>query len=115
MHRLMFVSLEFSAGTFSGNGVYARSQAGASCVVRSIIAISLPCQMIAHLQVRSLCQQQCDLLVLSGKPTGYSAPPQTEGAKQLIQVTYVHSVLSARSVLVLSSAELVEHSESADV
>lgn len=27
MHRIVFISLEFSAGTFSGNGVYARSQA----------------------------------------------------------------------------------------
>lgn len=62
MSRLLFISLEFSAGTFSGNGVYARSQ------------------------VRSLCKQGSKVLVFSGKPVGYTAPDQAEGAQQLIQV-----------------------------
>ncbi|KAL0044261.1 hypothetical protein WJX82_007555 [Trebouxia sp. C0006] len=63
MRRLVFISLEFSAATFSGNGVYARSQ------------------------VRSLCKQQCELLVISGKPVGHAGPNQTEGAAHLIEVT----------------------------
>lgn len=96
MHRLMFISLEFSAGTFSGNGVYARSQAGDPSVLTSVTDETVPCQMVACLQVRSLCQQQCDLLVLSGKPTGYGAPPQTEGALQLIQVALGYSTLFAQ-------------------
>lgn len=62
MRRLVVISLEFSAATFSGNGIYARSQ------------------------VRSLCKQQCEVLVISGKPSGYTAPEQTEGSQQLIQV-----------------------------
>lgn len=94
MHHLVFISLEFSAATFSGNGVYARSQAGASRVMLSIIAKSAPYHLVACLQVRSLCGQQCNLLVFSGKPTGHCAPPQAEGAEQLIQVTLGHSALS---------------------
>lgn len=62
MLRLVCISLEFSAGTFSGNGVYAQSQ------------------------VRSLSKQACDVLVLSGKPIGHVAAEQTEGPVQLIQV-----------------------------
>ena len=101
MRRLVFISLEFSAGTFSGNGVYARSQACRD-FVRPICAklpqhpvLFFAFAVLRSLQVRSLCQQQCDLLVISGKPPGYSAPDQTEGAQQLIQVTsvFLHSVL----------------------
>ncbi|DBA96974.1 hypothetical protein WJX77_003885 [Trebouxia sp. C0004] len=62
MRRLVFISLEFSAATFSGNGVYARSQ------------------------VRSLCKQQCELLVIAGKPVDHAGPSQTEGAACLIEV-----------------------------
>jgi len=37
-------------------------------------------------QVRSLCKQQCELLVISGKPVGHAGPSQTEGAAHLIEV-----------------------------
>lgn len=37
-------------------------------------------------QVRSLSQQQCEVLVLSGKPAAYNAAQQTEGAAALIEV-----------------------------
>ena len=39
MRRLVFISLEFSAGTFSGNGVYARSQASRP-LARAVFAVS---------------------------------------------------------------------------
>ena len=44
MRRLVFISLEFSAATFSGNGVYARSQVRVSYVARSAELYNLACR-----------------------------------------------------------------------
>ena len=44
MRRLAFISLEFSAATFSGNGVYARSQVRVSYVVRPDETCNLACR-----------------------------------------------------------------------
>ncbi|CAL8468103.1 g7642 [Coccomyxa elongata] len=60
--RLVFITLEFSASTFSGNGIYARSQ------------------------VRALAALGNELLVISGKPAGYQGAPESEGAAKLFQV-----------------------------
>lgn len=65
MPRLLFISLEFTAGTFSGNGIYAASQ------------------------VRALALSGCQLLVLAGKPAGLSAK-NTTLAYQLIEVSIGH-------------------------
>ncbi len=88
MRRLVFISLEFSAATFSGNGVYARSQVGVSYVVQSAEMCNLAGRqwLLYRGQVRSLCKQQCELLVISGKPVGHVGPSQTEGAAHLIEV-----------------------------
>ncbi|KAA6428956.1 MAG: hypothetical protein FRX49_01066 [Trebouxia sp. A1-2] len=85
MRRLVFISLEFSAATFSGNGVYARSQ------------------------VRSLCKQQCEVLIICGKPVDHAGPSQTEGAAHLIEVTVP---VWGRLDRLCSWAELAEQSES---
>ncbi len=88
MRRLVFISLEFSAATFSGNGVYARSQVRVCYVVRSAEMCNLAGRqwLVFRGQVRSLCKQQCELLVISGKPVGHAGPNQTEGAAHLIEV-----------------------------
>ncbi|KAF5842642.1 hypothetical protein DUNSADRAFT_6112 [Dunaliella salina] len=60
MHRILFITLEFSAATFSGNGVYAQSQ------------------------VRSLTQlPETEVLVLSAKPCGHTGSSQAWGAQLL--------------------------------
>ena len=61
--KLLFISLEFSASTFSGNGIYARSQ------------------------VRALAQQGAEVLVLAGKPAHHNQKPILEGALGLIEVS----------------------------
>ncbi|KAK9821406.1 hypothetical protein WJX74_010366 [Apatococcus lobatus] len=61
MLRLLFVSLEFTAGTFSGNGIYAASQ------------------------VQALARIGCQMLILAGKPAG-SETTSTSLAFQLIEV-----------------------------
>ena len=61
--KLLFISLEFSASTFSGNGIYARSQ------------------------VRALAQQGAEVLVLAGKPANHKQEPVLEGAHGLIEVS----------------------------
>lgn len=61
--KLLFISLEFSASTFSGNGIYARSQ------------------------VRALAQQGAEVLVLAGKPASHNQEPVLEGAHGLIEVS----------------------------
>ncbi|CAK0761886.1 hypothetical protein CVIRNUC_002903 [Coccomyxa viridis] len=60
--RLVFLSLEFSAGTFSGNGIYGRSQ------------------------VRSLSSLGHAMLVISGKPPSSESSRIQEGAQELIEV-----------------------------
>ncbi|BDA42205.1 hypothetical protein COCOBI_03-0920 [Coccomyxa sp. Obi] len=60
--RLVFITLEFSASTFSGNGIYARSQ------------------------VRALAALGNELLVISGKPAGYQGTSENEGAAELFEV-----------------------------
>lgn len=78
--RLVVLTLEFSCGTFSGNGIYCRSQA------RGIAHRTTP---HPH-QVRALAALGHDLLVVAGRPhdapDADSAP--TEGAKQLLQVLH---------------------------
>ena len=61
--KLLFISLEFSARTFSGNGIYARSQ------------------------VRALAQQGAEVLVLAGKPADHDQEAVLEGACGLIEVS----------------------------
>ena len=63
MLPVIFITLEFSAGTFSGNGVYAQSQ------------------------VRALASLGHRVLVISGKPHDHHAAPQTQGAERLIEVS----------------------------
>ena len=50
MRRLVFISLEFSAGTFSGNGVYASSQAGLSSCLHTHPASSFRNPILHTLQ-----------------------------------------------------------------
>ena len=49
MRRLVVISLEFSAGTFSGNGIYARSQARLSPL---LISWFMPLDSVKHLMHR---------------------------------------------------------------
>ena len=88
MRRLVFISLEFSAATFSGNGVYARSQVPVVYFVRSAERCELACRqwLLFRGQVRSLCKQQCEVLIICGKPVDHAGPSQTEGAAHLIEV-----------------------------
>lgn len=68
--RILFLSLEFSAGTFSGNGVYAQAQ------------------------VRSLSKLGHKLQVISGKPPNHAGELQTQGAEQLIEVLAQSRILT---------------------
>lgn len=60
--RVLFLTLEFSAGTFSGNGVYAQSQ------------------------VRALRQLGHQVFVISAAPTSHILDTDTDVKSQLIQV-----------------------------
>ncbi|KAK9817271.1 hypothetical protein WJX72_012093 [[Myrmecia] bisecta] len=60
--RLLFITLEFSAGTFSGNGVYAQSQ------------------------VRGLATLGHEVFVVSCKPEGHTGAAKPEGAGQLVEI-----------------------------
>jgi hypothetical protein len=60
--RILFISLEFSAATFSGNGIYARSQ------------------------VRALAAAGHAVFVLSARPAAHDARPAREGARALEEV-----------------------------
>ncbi|KAK9803331.1 hypothetical protein WJX73_003980 [Symbiochloris irregularis] len=60
--RVLFITLEFSAATFSGNGVCAQSQ------------------------VRALTKQGHKVLVISGRPADCKDPPKPQGATQLHEV-----------------------------
>ncbi|GAX77522.1 hypothetical protein CEUSTIGMA_g4966.t1 [Chlamydomonas eustigma] len=62
MLRIVFLTLEFSAGTFSGNGIYAQSQ------VRALSSLGYP------------------VLVISGKPSFGSGTANVQGGYQLIEV-----------------------------
>ena len=62
MLPVIFITLEFSAGTFSGNGIYAQSQ------------------------VRALASIGHRVLVISGKPREHQAPSKNQGAEMLIEV-----------------------------
>ena len=60
----------------------------------------------ADMQVRSLCKQGSKVLVFSGKPVGYTAPDQAEGAQQLIQarLTPLTLHLTRQTDLLVTSA-----------
>jgi len=60
--RILFISLEFSAASFSGNGVYARSQ------------------------VRALAAAGHAVMVLSARPAAHDGRPAREGARTLEEV-----------------------------
>ncbi|KAK9822651.1 hypothetical protein WJX81_003711 [Elliptochloris bilobata] len=60
--KLVFISLEFTAGTFSGNGVYAANQ------------------------VRALAGLGHDVLVIAGKPPGHDKAPYASGACCILEV-----------------------------
>ena len=78
MPRLLFIALEFTAGTFSGNGIYAASQ------------------------VRALALSGCQLMVLAGKPAGLLAKTTTL-AYQLIEVSTVHMSKTFRTCVYVSA------------
>jgi hypothetical protein len=64
MLRIVFLTLEFSASTFSGNGIYAQSQ------------------------VRALSKLGYPVLVISAKPSTECGTSNAQGAQQLIEVHY---------------------------
>ena len=64
MLPVIFITLEFSAGTFSGNGIYAQSQ------------------------VRALASIGHRVFVISGKPQEHQAPSNKQGAEMLMEVGY---------------------------
>ena len=78
--RVLFITLEFSAGTFSGNGVLAQDQ-----VMRCQVAL---CHITNELpsQVRSLTELGHQIFVISAKPQHHTSPGDSPGAHLLLEV-----------------------------
>ena len=82
--RLLVLSLEFSVGTFSGNGIYCCSQASGSREVRD--AKGGGAAVIAHpptAQVRALRALGHEVLVIHGCPPGQASESGEDGAVQV--------------------------------
>jgi hypothetical protein len=105
--RLLFLTLEFSAGTFSGNGQLAKSQAGASALLvlaQQQGAAQTTQPRCACMQVRSLTDLGHEVLVICGTPPGHREPASREGAVDVIQACPPPATL-----LALCSPSLYSH------
>lgn len=121
--RLLCISLEFTAGTFSGNGIYCISQARAAgdrgvgsaagppglqaaappprppAGRRGLSALPRSSTTAAALQVRALSRLGHQVLVLCGKPEGHAEAQRLEGAAGLLEVGGCRGVKGRRSVV----------------
>lgn len=97
--RFVILSLEFDAGTFSGNGMYSMAQvwapaaAAALCTAGNTSSLpkAAPSLMTMPLQARALTQLGHDVLVVAGAPPGYSEPSAgtaVEGVAALARQTF---------------------------
>lgn len=93
--RIVFISLEFTAGTFSGNGVYATSQvrgvhgpqhAQTPELRRRRGSRPVADKAALAVQVRALAALGHEVLVISAKPADHAAAARREGAQQLFEV-----------------------------
>jgi hypothetical protein len=98
--RVAFLSLEFTAGTFSGNGIYAKSQVccQAACAAAHMLTVARGCTPVdshlvraldtaPHPQVRALCGLNATVLVVSARPAHLQdRAQQLAGTEELLEV-----------------------------
>lgn len=98
MLKFVFITLEFSAATFSGNGIYARSQVKlliplvSPNALRPVHIADLVTVLNNSVQVRALASLGYQVMVLSGKPPGHAKQQQLEGALSLHEVSTLDAI-----------------------